>query len=165
MIDLPKQTFGACDGKPLPKPKRETREQAKAAKRAEIDGIKREAEKKAGVKRSRPSGPSERTKLDVLKRDGHACLLCGRGVLDGVKLQVDHIHPVAACGMNNEGNLATLCEEHNRAKGARMDLCDHLSQLLRYRHIAGLEGKPNRVLESDPKVQALVAKGREEKKR
>ncbi|MFA3783043.1 HNH endonuclease [Melioribacteraceae bacterium 4301-Me] len=32
-------------------------------------------------------------KLEILKRDGYKCVICGKGKKDGVELQVDHIKP------------------------------------------------------------------------
>ena len=56
----------------------------------------------------------------VLKRDGFKCVRCGRSPEeDGVKLEVDHIIPIAKGGKTEESNLQTLCRDCNRGKGAR----------------------------------------------
>ncbi len=56
----------------------------------------------------------------VLERDGRRCGVCGRtGLERGVRLEVDHIVPVAAGGGDEEENLRTLCRECNRGKGGR----------------------------------------------
>src|SRR5438270_13093231 len=66
----------------------------------------------------------ERTKLSkklwftVLKRDGFACKLCGRGA-PYVRLQVDHILPLALGGRTVASNLQTLCEDCNAGNGMR----------------------------------------------
>ena len=52
----------------------------------------------------------------VLERDGHRCAGCGRGSAE-VKLEVDHIVPVAKGGGDEEGNLRVLCLACNRGKG------------------------------------------------
>lgn len=52
----------------------------------------------------------------ILKRDNFHCRLCGRGVEDGIKLEVDHIIPIAHGGLTEEENLWTLCFECNRGK-------------------------------------------------
>jgi len=52
----------------------------------------------------------------VMKRDDFTCQLCGKRVTDGVKLEVDHILPVAEGGKNNPNNLRTLCFECNRGR-------------------------------------------------
>lgn len=60
-------------------------------------------------------------RYDILKRDGFRCVLCGASANDGVKLEVDHIFPIAKGGKTEPGNLRTLCELCNRGKGAKYD--------------------------------------------
>jgi len=55
----------------------------------------------------------------ILSRDKFACRLCGRDAGDGIKLEVDHKHPVSLGGENIEGNLWTLCFDCNRGKAAK----------------------------------------------
>lgn len=55
-------------------------------------------------------------RFHVFRRDGYRCRLCGRTADDGVKLEVDHIHPVARGGKTVYGNLWTLCFDCNRGK-------------------------------------------------
>lgn len=68
----------------------------------------------------------ERTKItksmryDIFKRDHFKCVLCGRGVEDGVKLHLDHFIPIAGGGTSEYGNLRTLCEDCNLGKSAKM---------------------------------------------
>ena len=52
----------------------------------------------------------------VFKRDGYRCKECFKGREDGVKLEIDHIVPVAKGGTNDIDNLQTLCKECNRNK-------------------------------------------------
>ena len=52
----------------------------------------------------------------VFKRDGYRCQECFKGKEDGVKLEIDHVVPVAKGGTNDIGNLQTLCKECNRNK-------------------------------------------------
>lgn len=54
----------------------------------------------------------------VLRGDDFACRWCGRGRVDGVRLHVDHIIPIAKGGDNSAQNLQTLCEDCNLGKGA-----------------------------------------------
>jgi len=54
----------------------------------------------------------------ILKRDNFHCQYCGRGIEDGVKLNVDHIIPVSKGGKTEEDNLQTLCWECNIGKGS-----------------------------------------------
>lgn len=52
---------------------------------------------------------------EVLRRDGFRCVYC---VATGqeTRLHVDHVHPVAAGGLNDHSNLVTACEECNLGK-------------------------------------------------
>ena len=56
-------------------------------------------------------------RYDVLRRDGFACVRCGRGRADGAKLHIDHIVPVSRGGKSTMDNLQTLCENCNCGKG------------------------------------------------
>ncbi len=58
-------------------------------------------------------------RFDILTRDHHRCVCCGRGAEDGVKLEVDHILPVSKGGTNHPNNLRTLCTACNRGKAAK----------------------------------------------
>jgi len=55
----------------------------------------------------------------VFKRDKFTCQYCGAHP-PAVILHVDHIHPVAKGGTNDEDNLVTACEHCNLGKGARL---------------------------------------------
>jgi hypothetical protein len=57
-----------------------------------------------------------KTKEAILKRDNYKCVVCGRGVKDGVELVVDHIRPKDKGGTNTVENGQTLCMEHNLMK-------------------------------------------------
>lgn len=92
-------------------------------------------------------GFSEGQKSRIMERDGFACLMCGFGAADGRKLEADHVLPRAQGGRSVEENGACLCQKCNRSKGARRL---KLLELIVKRHIAHLEGKPNRVLEVPP---------------
>lgn len=52
----------------------------------------------------------------ILKRDEYRCVVCGRGIKDGVELQVDHIKPKDLGGTNSIENGETLCAQHNFLK-------------------------------------------------
>ena len=58
---------------------------------------------------------SLRKRFFVLKRDGFTCKMCGANG-PGIKLEVDHIFPVAEGGSDSLVNLQTLCFECNRGK-------------------------------------------------
>lgn len=54
----------------------------------------------------------------ILKRDGFACRYCGaKG--NGVRLEVDHVHPRSRGGSDHPNNLVTACFDCNRGKRDR----------------------------------------------
>lgn len=55
-------------------------------------------------------------KEEILKRDGYKCVICGRGIKDGVELHVDHIKPKDLGGEATIENGQTLCAQHNFIK-------------------------------------------------
>ena len=57
----------------------------------------------------------------IKRRDHYRCQICGKGIRDGVALEVDHIKPVSLGGTSDENNLRTLCFDCNRGKGATYD--------------------------------------------
>lgn len=59
---------------------------------------------------------SEKQKEIIKKRDGYKCVICGKGVADGVELQVDHIRPKDLGGKATIENGQTLCAQHNFIK-------------------------------------------------
>ena len=60
---------------------------------------------------------SKKTRFEVFKRDGFACIYCGAHP-PAVLLHVDHITAVANGGTNSPDNLVTACEPCNLGKGA-----------------------------------------------
>ena len=59
---------------------------------------------------------SEEQKQQILKRDGFRCVICGKGLQDGIELQVDHIKPKDKGGKATIKNGQTLCAMHNFRK-------------------------------------------------
>jgi hypothetical protein len=59
---------------------------------------------------------SPEQKKQILERDGHQCVICGRGEKDGVELQIDHIRPKDLDGKATIENGQTLCAQHNFIK-------------------------------------------------
>lgn len=55
-------------------------------------------------------------KKAILERDGYKCVVCGRGLKDGVELHVDHIKPKDRGGEATIENGQTLCGQHNYQK-------------------------------------------------
>jgi hypothetical protein len=60
-------------------------------------------------------------RVDVLRRDGYRCQMCGASRNDGVQLHVDHIVPVSRGGRTLPENLQTLCQDCNLGKGNRFE--------------------------------------------
>ena len=63
---------------------------------------------------------SRSKRIEVFERDGYRCQICGRGIKDGVELEVDHIVPRARGGSSDFDNLTTLCFDCNRGKSAKI---------------------------------------------
>jgi hypothetical protein len=55
-------------------------------------------------------------KEEIMKRDGYRCVVCGKGIADGVELQVDHIKAKDFGGEATIENGQTLCAQHNFKK-------------------------------------------------
>lgn len=52
----------------------------------------------------------------IFKRDGYKCVICGRGIKDGVEIHADHIKPKDLGGKAEIENGQTLCAQHNFQK-------------------------------------------------
>ena len=59
---------------------------------------------------------TEQQKEIILKRDGYQCVICAKGLRDGVELHVDHIKPKDKGGKAEIENGQTLCSTHNFRK-------------------------------------------------
>jgi hypothetical protein len=57
-----------------------------------------------------------KTRYRIMQRDNSICQRCGRGVVDRVKLAVDHKLPVDMGGDGSDENLWILCEDCNLGK-------------------------------------------------
>jgi len=55
-------------------------------------------------------------KEKIFKRDNYRCVVCGRGIEDGVEIHADHKIPLDKGETNNVDNGQTLCSEHNLLK-------------------------------------------------
>lgn len=62
---------------------------------------------------------SKRTRFEVFKRDHFTCQYCGAQP-PAVVLVIDHIHPIALGGTNDETNLTTACEPCNQGKSDKL---------------------------------------------
>lgn len=56
------------------------------------------------------------TREEIFKRDGFKCVVCGRGITEGVELHADHIKPKDKGGKVTLENGQTLCSQHNFLK-------------------------------------------------
>ncbi len=59
---------------------------------------------------------TEKQKLEILQRDGYKCVICGKGLAEGVELHIDHIKPKFLGGKATIENGQTLCSQHNLLK-------------------------------------------------
>lgn len=55
-------------------------------------------------------------KEEIKKRDGYKCVVCGKGIADGIELHVDHIKPKDFDGKAIIANGQVLCAQHNFMK-------------------------------------------------
>lgn len=58
-------------------------------------------------------------RLAIYMRDGFACVYCGAGVEDEVRLTLDHLKCQKNGGNNDAKNLITCCLTCNSSRGAR----------------------------------------------
>lgn len=58
-------------------------------------------------------------RLAIYLRDGLACVYCGSGIEDEVKLTLDHLTPHSHGGSNAADNLVTCCHKCNSVRGNR----------------------------------------------
>ena len=59
---------------------------------------------------------TKQQKDQILKRDNYQCVVCGKGIKDGVELHVDHIKPKELGGQATIENGQVLCAQHNFQK-------------------------------------------------
>lgn len=60
---------------------------------------------------------SKRLRFEIMRRDENACKKCGRTPPE-VRLNVDHVIPVALGGSDEPNNLQTLCHDCNIGKSS-----------------------------------------------
>jgi len=51
-----------------------------------------------------------------MERDEYKCVICGKGIKDGVEIHIDHIKPKDFGGKATIENGQTLCAQHNFLK-------------------------------------------------
>lgn len=67
------------------------------------------------VKRELEDFTAEQKKA-IFKRDNYRCVICGKGIADGVDIHADHIKPKDLGGKAEIENGQTLCAQHNFQK-------------------------------------------------
>ena len=82
--------------------------------------------------REKNQSPFLKLRFQVFERDDFKCRYCGRGVTDGVKLQIDHILAKKQNGQNELSNYLTACEECNLGKGDILLLANKNGQILSF---------------------------------
>lgn len=75
-------------------------------------------------------------RLAIYLRDGLACVYCGLGIEDGVRLTLDHLvpHSTTTKPNNKTENLVTACATCNSSRGNR-DVDDFCLSVAAYRSI------------------------------
>lgn len=55
-------------------------------------------------------------KEKIFERDNYRCVVCGKGIAEGVEIHADHIKPKNKGGDSTIENGQTLCTQHNNIK-------------------------------------------------
>jgi hypothetical protein len=99
----------------------------------------------------------------ILARDEFTCRYCGRSA-PSVELAVDHVHPVARGGTDDESNLVAACVECNAGKSA-LDLTAPILERPSPNQAAaiigregGRKGGPARAAKLSPERRKEIAK-------
>lgn len=56
---------------------------------------------------------TEKQKQEIFRRDGYRCVMCGRGLKDGIELHINYIKQKNKGGKATIENGQTLCSIHN----------------------------------------------------
>lgn len=87
---------------------------------------------------------SQRARFDVLTRCNYACFYCGTpAVLGVVRLEIEHVVPVAQGGTNDPWNLVAACADCNAGKAASSPLPEVMEAAAKL--YASWSGRPNAV--------------------
>ncbi len=86
---------------------------------------------------------SDEQKRIIKERDGFKCVICGKGVKDGIELHVDHIKPKELGGQAIIENGQTLCAQHNFMKKTLKQTETGKKMFLRLYELAKSEGDTN----------------------
>jgi len=80
------------------------------------DGLCSSIEVSRIPKKQTQHAPTPKARMEVIKRDQHRCVICGRRPADcvDIELNVHHIRPWAKGGLTKRNNLITICRTcHN----------------------------------------------------
>lgn len=83
---------------------------------------------------------TQEQKEEILRRDGYKCVVCGRGLKEGVELHVDHIKPRYLGGKSTIENGQTLCAQHNFIKKTLKQTETGKKMFIRLYELAKTEG-------------------------
>ncbi len=84
-----------------------------------LENINFEATLSAYHSKSQRSLMTRELRDEIAERDDYTCQVCGKVMLDGVGLQIDHIIPVAKGGKSVPSNLQVLCSKCNGRKSSK----------------------------------------------
>jgi len=84
-------------------------------------------------------------KQAILERDQYRCVICGKGLADGVELHVDHIRPRYLGGRSEIENGQTLCAQCNFRKKVYKQTETGKRMFIRLLQLAEKEGDQNMV--------------------
>lgn len=91
--------------------------ESRQPKREDFGNAETGAKSAAERQRERPSSEVWRKiRTRIFSRDDYTCQYCG---VRGVKLECDHVYPVALGGGHDDSNLVTACFKCNRSKRSK----------------------------------------------
>jgi len=71
-------------------------------------------------KRKKRTPISNKLRFEIFQRDKFKCQYCGRTISDDIRLEIDHIKPIAEGGTDDYHNLITSCNECNKGKSNKV---------------------------------------------
>ena len=123
-------TCGTCGGAVEPERVRPTGEMPGLCSSCLADNKRKRARVGRAIRRARERAAKVESfdPLDVLRRDGWLCYICGtdtpkhkRGTCDDDAPEVDHVIPLAAGGEHSMANCRCACRKCNGAKSDKLD--------------------------------------------
>ena len=83
---------------------------------------------------------TENQKRLIFERDGHKCVICGKGRKEGMVLHADHIRPRDQGGRSTIENGQTLCSQHNMYKATLKQTETGKKMFIRFYELAKFQG-------------------------